>query len=94
MLSHFNHLRLYVALWTVACQAPLSMGFSRQAYWNGLPFPPGDLPNPASESLSLSSPALEDGFFTTSTAWEAQGVGTAVLKIPYQWAVNNLQTGK
>ena len=93
MLSHFNHLRLYVALWTVACQAPLSMGFTRQAYWNGLPFPPGDLPNPASEPLSLSSPALEDGFFTTSTAWEAQGVGTAVLKshTSGQWITYKLE---
>ena len=39
--------------WTVACQAPLSMGFSRQEYWNGLPFPsPGDLPNPGIEPRS------------------------------------------
>ena len=45
-----------VTLWTVACQAPLSMGFSRQEYWNGLPFPsPQDLPNPGIES---GSPAL------------------------------------
>ena len=43
--------------WTVACQAPLSMGFSRQEYWNGLPFPsPGDLPNPGIEP---GSPALQ-----------------------------------
>ena len=49
--------------WTVACQAPLSMGFPRQEYWSGLPFPsPGDLPNPGIEPLS---PALEGGFFTT-----------------------------
>ena len=42
--------------WTVACQAPLSVGFSRQAYWSGLPFPsPGDLPNPG---IGPSSPAL------------------------------------
>ena len=41
--------------WTVACQAPLSMGFSRQEYWSGLPFPsPGDLPNPG---IELGSPA-------------------------------------
>ena len=39
--------------WTVACQAPLSMGFSRQDYWSGLPFPsPGDLPNPGIEPRS------------------------------------------
>ena len=44
MLSRFSHVRLFVTLWTVACQAPLSMGFSRQEYWNALPYPPpGDL---------------------------------------------------
>ena len=47
MLSHLSHVRLYVTLWTVACQSPLSMGFSRQEYWSGLQFPsPGDLPDP------------------------------------------------
>ena len=41
---------ILATLWTVACQAPLSMGFSRQEYWSGLPFPsPGDLPNPGIE---------------------------------------------
>ena len=49
--------------WTVAHQAPLSMGFSRQEYWNGLAFPsPGNLPDPG---IKLTSPALADGFFTT-----------------------------
>ena len=58
--------------WTVACQAPLSMGFSRQEYCNGLPCsPPGDHPDPGIEHISLMSPALADGFFTTSTTWEA-----------------------
>ena len=52
--------------WTVACQAPLSMGFSRQEYWSRLPFlPPGDLPNPGMEPESSASPALAGGFFTT-----------------------------
>ena len=47
MLSHFSRVQLFETPWTVACQAPLSMGFSRQEYWSGLPFPsPGDLPNP------------------------------------------------
>ena len=47
----------------IACQAPLSMGFSRQEYWSGLPFPsPGDLPNPG---IKPRSPALAGGFFTT-----------------------------
>ena len=53
----------FVTPWTVACQAPLSMGFPRQEYWSGLPFPSsGDLPNPGIEP---SSPALAGGFFTT-----------------------------
>ena len=58
-------------LWTSACQAPLSMGLSKQEYWNGLPYPPpGDLPNPGIKLVSLMSPALTDGFFTTSATWE------------------------
>ena len=48
--------------WTVAHQAPLSMGFSRQEYWSGLPFPSGDLPDPGIKS---TSPALGGMFFTT-----------------------------
>ena len=52
--------------WTVAHQAHLSMGFSRQEYWSRLPFPlPGDLPDPGIEPASLASPALEGRFFTT-----------------------------
>ena len=58
--------------WTVAHQAPLTMGFSRQEYWNGLLLPPpGDLPDPGIEPASLTSPALAGRFFTTSTTWEA-----------------------
>ena len=54
------------------CQAPLSMGFSRQEYWSGLPFPPrGDLPNPGIEPASLTSSALADKLLITSTTWEA-----------------------
>ena len=72
MLNHFSRVQLFVTLWTVACQAPLSMGFPRQEYWSGLPFPPpGDLPNPGIESASLTSPELAGGFFTISTTWEA-----------------------
>ena len=57
---------------TIAQQAPLSTGFSRQEYWSGLPCPPpGDLPNPEIEPASLTSPALADTFFTTSATWEA-----------------------
>ena len=50
-----------------AHQALLSMGFSKKGYWNGLPFPPpGDLSNPGIEPVSLVSPALVSGFFTTA----------------------------
>ena len=53
----------FVIPWTVACQAPLSMGFPRQEYWSGLPFSsPGDLPNPESEPVS---PTMVGNFFTT-----------------------------
>ena len=54
------------------CQAPLSLEFSRQEYWSRLPFPPGDRPNPGIEPMSLASPALASGFYTSSTTWEAQ----------------------
>ena len=53
MLSRFSHVQLFVTPWAVARQAPLSMGFSRQEYWSGLPFPaPGDLPDPGIELVS------------------------------------------
>ena len=58
--------QLYVTPWTVALQASLSMEFSREEYWSGLPFPtPRDLLNPGIEPVSLVSPALVGGFFTT-----------------------------
>ena len=58
-----------MTLWTVAHQAPLSMGFSRQEYWSGLPFPsPGDPPDPRIKPVSLASPASSGGFFTTVPA--------------------------
>ena len=64
---------LCVTLWMVARQTPLSMGFSRQDYWSGLPcLSSGDLPGPGIESLT--SPALAGRFFTTSATWEARGV--------------------
>ena len=65
-LIFFCCVQIFVTLWTVACQAPLSMGCSRQEYWSRLPFPsPGDLRNPGTEPTSLMSPTLADGFFTT-----------------------------
>ena len=72
VLSLFSHVQLFVTPWTVACQAPLSMGFSRQEYWSGLPCPPpGDLPDPGIEPVPSMSPALAGRFFTTSATWEA-----------------------
>ena len=71
VLSHFSHIWLFVTLYTVAHQTPLSMGFSRQEYWSGLPCPPpGDLPNPGIEPRSLTSPAMAGRFLTTSATWE------------------------
>ena len=59
-----SHVLLFETLWTVAHWAPLSMGFSWQEYWSGLPCPPpGDLANPETESVSLTSPALAGGFY-------------------------------
>ena len=58
-------------LWDVTHQAPQSMEFSRQEYWNWLPFPPlGHLPNPGIEPMSLMSPTLAGRLFATSTTWE------------------------
>ena len=60
MLSHFSHVQLFATPWTVAHQTPLSMGFSRQEHWSGLPCPPpGDLSNPGIEPMSPEAPALQ-----------------------------------
>ena len=65
VLSCFIHVQLFVTPWTVARQAPVSMGFSRQEYWSGLPCPPpGNLLNPGIK------PTLIGGFFTASSIWE------------------------
>ena len=62
--NHFSCVRLCVTLWTVTCQAPLSMGFSGQEYWSRLPCPaPGDLPDSGIKSVSLAFPTLAGGFF-------------------------------
>ena len=72
VLSHFSRVQLFATTWTVAHQAPLSMGFSRPESWHGLPFPsPGGLPDPGIGPMSLMSPALAGRFFTTSATWEA-----------------------
>ena len=72
MLSCFSRVQLFVTLQTLAHQAPLSIGFSRQEYWTGLPWPPpGNLPDTGIEPTSLVSPAFASGFFTTATTGEA-----------------------
>ena len=59
-----SQVRLFSNPWTAALQAPLSMGFSRQEYWSGMPFPsPGNLPDPGIELESFASPALAGRFF-------------------------------
>ena len=60
MLSHFSHVQFFAILWTVACQALLSKGFSRQEYWSGLLFPPPrDLPYPGADPVSPMVPASQ-----------------------------------
>ena len=69
----FSRVLFFATLWTVAHQALLPMQFSRQEHWSeSLCPPPGDLPDPGIEPMSLMSPALAAGFFTTSATWEAQ----------------------
>ena len=75
--------QLLVTPWTIAHQAPLSMGFSRQEYWSGLPFPPpGDLPDPG---IKPTSPTLAGGFFTT----EPPGRPNNDIKLPKMWNMTN-----
>ena len=80
MPSHFSPVRLFPTPWTVAHQAPLSVGFSRQEYWSGQPLPsPGDLPNPWIEPTSLMSPELTGSFPSTSATWEARDIHTYIF---------------
>ena len=66
VLSHSSRVQLSATPWTGAHQAPLSMGFSRQGYWSGVPRPPpGNLPDPGTKPPSLMSAAQAGGFFTT-----------------------------
>ena len=67
VLSCFSRVQPFAIPWTIARQPPLSMVFSWQEYWSGLPFPPpGDLPDPGIKPTSLMFPALAGRFFTTS----------------------------
>ena len=77
-----------VTPWTIAHQVPLSMVFSKQEYWNGLPFLfPGDLPNPGIKLMSLASPTLAGGFFITEPpgkpSWCYSKRFTDFLKVCY-----------
>ena len=81
MLSRFSRVALFETPSTIALQAPLSMGFSRQEHWSGLPCPPpGDLSDPGIEPASLMSPALAGRFFTTVATREALKRGRLGLK--------------
>ena len=77
MGEHAKLLQLCATLWTVAYQVPLSMGFSGQEYWSGLPCsPPMGLPEPGIKSVSLKSHALTSRFFTSSAMWEVHVLHT------------------
>ena len=77
-----THVRPFATPWTVARQAPLSMGFPREEYWSGLPFPfAGDLPDPGMVLSSLMSLALAGGFVTTSALGSPRG---GKWKMPHQ----------
>ena len=89
MLSYFSRVRLFATLWPVALQAALSVGFSRQEYWNELPFPPhGNLPDPGIEPTSLpllhwqasSLPPVPPGRPFQSLGEEQHDLGYAFLK--------------
>ena len=88
MLSCFSCVWLFVTLWTIARQAPLFMGFSKQEYWSGLPCPPpGDLPHLGIKPGSLFSAALAGRFFTTSATWK-------VILTACRWQIPSDQTGR
>ena len=73
VLSCFSHVRLFATPWTAACQTPLSMGFSRQEHWGGLPCPPpGIFLTQRSNPHVLRLLPLAREFFTTSATWEAK----------------------
>ena len=83
MLSHSSWVQLFVTLWNIACQTPLSMGFSRQEYWSRWPCPSlGELPNPGIKPTSLSSLTLAGGFFTTIVSLEYQHLLIFIVIFP------------
>ena len=105
MPSRFSSIQLFVTTWTVVRQVPLSMGFSRQEYWSGLPCsPPGNLPDPGVKPMSPMSPALAGRFFTTSATmglgankWDLSSQARDGTHIPcigrsilYHWATREV----
>ena len=87
VLSRFIHVWLLAILCTVVHQALLSMGFSRQEYWSGLPCPPpGDLSDPGMEPTSFMSLALAGEFFTSSATWEHK-TGFSNLTLQITWGL-------
>ena len=79
VLSHFSRVRLFATLWTVAHQAPLSMGFSREELWSGLPYPPpGDLPSPGIEPRS---PTLLVGSLQSELPGKSKNSGVGSLSL-------------
>ena len=87
VLSYFRHVQLFVTPWTVAHQAPLSVRFSRQEYWSGLPCPPpGDLPNPGMEPESPVSPELQVDSLPLSHRW-SPFQGYFRTKLPFYFQI-------
>ena len=91
MLSHFSRVWLFVTLWTANLQVPLSMRSSRQEYWSGVACPPpGDLPDPGTEPVSLTSPALAGGNLdATSATCEAPCMPHNKVKRVRDWEFAN-----
>ena len=83
VLSCFSHVWLFATPWTIACQAPLSMGFSQGEYWRELPrLPPGDLPHPRNKP---SSPALQAGSLPLSHRRNPWNVDLSMTQITYKY---------
>ena len=94
MLNRSSWVQLFVTLWTVTHQAPLSLGFSWQESWDGLPCPPPeDLPNPGIQPMSLMSSVLASGFFTTSATWEALLIPRLAEKLHHKRKAVSRSTG-
>ena len=97
VLSRFSHVWVFATLWTVACQAPLSMGFSRQEYWSSCPaLLQGNSLTQGSNLQFIISPALAGGFFTTSATWAEKAMAphssTPAWKIPWMEDPGGLQS--